>query len=93
MGNNGTKGDVRRNKVFDMYVRGCTVTEIAKSIGVSRQRIEFLIRYKYKFLPQSRYMLEGALAREWMLRHRPAEFRRIVGEAAEQHCDSTDKGE
>lgn len=73
----------RKAKLLDLYMRGLNNVEIGKRLGISRVRVWQLIQ-KYKFLPQSRYMAEGALCRAWMLRHRPKEFREIVGAAAEQ---------
>lgn len=73
----------RKAKLLGLYIQGLTNVEIGKRLGISRVRVWQLIQ-KYKFLPQSRYMLEGALCRDWMLRHRPKEYRQIVEEAAEQ---------
>lgn len=80
----------RRDAILALYVRGCQPSEIAKLYRVSRQRIGFVIRYVYKFLPQSRYMLEGALCRDWMLRHRPKEYRTIVERVAAEQSSQVD---
>ena len=71
----------RRTQLLEMYVRGASCPEMAQQLGVTRQHVWRLIR-EYKFLPQSRYMLEGALCRDWMLRHRPKEYRDIMARAA-----------
>lgn len=80
-GNNKPAPNARMDTIFEMYVRGLSYAEMGRLLKVSPQRVWQLVQ-KYKFLPQSRYLLEGALARAWMLRHRPAVFRKLVGDAA-----------
>lgn len=82
----------RKERLLSLYVQGLSQGAIGRELGISHTRVGQLIE-RYEFLPQSRYMLEGALCRDWMLRHRPKEFHRIAEMAAEQHQHRDGKGE